>query len=110
LDEWIYYFKNNTLPEKYRGKGLDKVEAQLKIDAMNTQERKEYEEHVKNLAISQSMLETAKWEGKLEERTEANLEFTISLINNTDFSDEKIAALVGVDTNWVAEIRKGVKK
>jgi hypothetical protein len=70
LDEWIYYFKNNALPEKYKGKGLDKVEAQLKIDAMNTQERKEYEEHVKNLAISQSMLETAKWEGKLEGKLE----------------------------------------
>jgi predicted transposase/invertase (TIGR01784 family) len=122
LDEWIYYFKNNALPEKYKGKGLDKVEAQLKIDAMNTQERKEYEEHVKNLAVSQSMLETAKWEGimegklqgklegKLEGMSEANRNFTVSLINSTDFSDEKIASLVGVDAGWVKEIRKQITK
>jgi predicted transposase/invertase (TIGR01784 family) len=122
LDEWIYYFKNNALPEKYRGKGLDKVEAQLKIDAMNTQERKEYEEHVKNLAVSQSMLETAKWEGimegklqgklegKLEGMSEANRNFTVSLINSTDFSDEKIASLVGVDAGWVKETRKQITK
>jgi predicted transposase YdaD len=118
LDEWIYYFKNNALPERYRGKGLDKVEAQQKIDAMNKQERKDYEEYIKNTVISKSMLETAKLEGelkgklegKLEERTEANRDFTVSLINQTDFSDEKIALLVGVDEAWVAEIRKQLAK
>jgi hypothetical protein len=109
LDEWIYYFKSNALPEKYRGKGLDKVEAQLKIDAKNTQERKEYEEHVKNLAISQSMLETTIFEGELKAFSKANRNFTINLIKNTDFLDEKIAAIVGRDEAWVAEIRKRIK-
>ncbi|HMP92824.1 MAG TPA: hypothetical protein PKD90_08130, partial [Phnomibacter sp.] len=57
-------------------------------------------------------LETAKWEGKLEgkleARTEANRKFTIRLIKNTDFTDDKIALLVGVDAPWVAEIRNEV--
>ena len=122
LDEWIYYFKNNTLPEKYKAKGLDKVEAQLKIDTMNTQEKIEYEDYMKNLFVSKSMIETAKLEGeilgeakgeakgKLEERTEANRNFTISLITNTDFDDAKIAILVGVDAGWVAKIRKELTK
>jgi hypothetical protein len=112
LDEWIYYFKNNSLQEKYRGKGLDKVEAQQKINTMKTKERKEYEDYIKGLVVSKSMIETAKWEGKLEgklkERKEAKRDFTINLIKQTDFSDEKIALLVGVDEALVAEIRKGL--
>jgi hypothetical protein len=44
----------------------------------------------------------------MEERTEANRDFTINLIKNTDFSNAKIAMLVGVDEAWVAEIRKAL--
>jgi predicted transposase YdaD len=97
------------------------VEAQLKIDTMNTKEKIEYEDYMKGLVVSKSMIETAKMEGetigeargeakgKLEERTEANRQFTINLIENTDFTDSKIAMLVGVDVAWVAEIRKQTK-
>ncbi len=102
LDEWIYYFKNNALPDRFKAKGLDKVEAQLKIDAMTKQEKMDYDAHIKNLRISQSMLETAKLEGK----TEANRNFIISLIKNTGFTNEKIASLVGVDIAWVKSIRQ----
>ena len=102
LDEWIYYFKNNKLPERYKAKGLDKVEAKQKIDTMNTKEKIEYEDYMKGLVVSKSMIETA----KLEKEYEDNRKFTLSLISNTDFSDEKIAMLVGVDTIWVSEIRK----
>jgi hypothetical protein len=110
LDEWIYYFKNNALPDRYSAKGLDKVEAQLKIDAMTKDEKTAYDDYMKNLGISQGMLETAKWEGKLEAQTEANRNFTVSLITNTNFDDVKIAILVGVDAAWVAEIRKEISK
>jgi phage portal protein BeeE len=51
-------------------------------------------------------LKVNKLEGKLEGMSEANRNFTMSLINSTDFSDEKIASLVGVDAKWVADIRK----
>jgi hypothetical protein len=37
---------------------------------MNPQEKINYEAHLKDLAISSSMLETAKFEGKLEGRLE----------------------------------------
>lgn len=115
---WTYYLKNNALPERYRAKGLDKVAVQLKIDIMTTQEKIDYQKYMENLLISKSMLETAKFEGehkgkiegKIEERSVANYEFTTSLIINTDFSDEKIALIVGVEPNWVAEIRKEMEK
>ncbi len=110
LDEWIYYLKNNTLPERYTAKGLDKVEAQLKIDSMKTEEKAEYQDYMKNLVVTKSMIETAKFEGKIEERTEANKEFTERLITNTNHDNAKIAKLVGVEEAWVAEIKKELEK
>ena len=47
---------------------------------------------------------------KMVEWTEANRQFTINLITNTDFSDEKIAMLVGVDAAWVKKIRQELDK
>jgi hypothetical protein len=93
------------------------VEAQLKLDTMNTKENVEYEDYMKGLVVSKSMIETAKLEGELigeakgiiKERNEANRTFTINLITNTDFDDSKIATLVGVDADWVAEIRQGLE-
>jgi predicted transposase/invertase (TIGR01784 family) len=108
LDEWIYYLKNNKLPERYKAKGLDKVEAHLKIGKMNTQEKIEYDNYMKGLVVSKSMIETVKLESEFKERTKANRTFTINLLTNTDFSDAKIADLVGVDIKWVAEIRKEI--
>ncbi len=74
LDEWVYYFKNNTLPERFNAKGLSKVAEQLKIDNMSTQEKINYDAHLKNLSISQNMLETAKLEGRMEGKLEGKLE------------------------------------
>ncbi len=40
-----------------------------------------------------------------EARQEANQTFTKNLIINTDFSNEKIAMLVGVEVKYVAQMR-----
>ena len=84
---------------------------------MNTQEKIEYDDYMKNLVVTKGMIETAKLEceligevkGEVRGTTEANHKFTISLITNTDFNNEKIAMLVGVDATWVAEIKKECK-
>jgi predicted transposase/invertase (TIGR01784 family) len=122
LDEWIYYLKNNLLPDRFKAKGLDKVEAKLKLEAMTPEERKEYKDYHDNLVISQNMLDTARWEGLFEGEkkgevkgeikgmTKANRNFAEYLISNSDFSDAKIATLVGVDEAWVAAIRKELEK
>jgi predicted transposase/invertase (TIGR01784 family) len=85
------------------------VEA-LKVTSYSKEELEKYDKYWDIVRQQKSFVVDAYEEGKLEERTNANIEFTINLIKNTDFSDEKIALLVGVDVNWVAEIRKGVKK
>jgi hypothetical protein len=88
------------------------VEA-LKISSYSKEELEQYEKYWDIVRLQKSYVVDAfkegKLEGKLEERTEANRDFTTNLITNTDFSNEKIATLVGVDAAWVAEIRKGLK-
>ena len=117
LDEWIYYLKNNALPERYTAKGLDKVAAQLKVDAMTTQEKINYEAHLKNLAISHSMLETAKLEGILEgeqrgeQRGEVKGELkkgkiTAQKLILRGFPNEDIADITGLSMDLIEQIRK----
>jgi predicted transposase YdaD len=77
LDDWIYYFKNNDVPALTKAKGLDKVAQILKIDAMDTKTKYEYEAYIKDRVISRSMLETAKFEGReigLEQGREIGIE------------------------------------
>lgn len=63
LDEWIYYLKNNSLPEHYQAKGLQKVAEQLRVDNMSEQEKNNYNAHCKELAIRSNEIETAVLEG-----------------------------------------------
>lgn len=107
LDEWIYYFKNNALPNLFRAKGLDKVEAQLKVDAMTAQEKINYEAHLKNLAISHSMLETAKIEGNFEGEAKKAKDAARKLIIR-GFSNEDIADITGLGINEIEEYRQGL--
>ena len=48
--------------------------------------------------------------GAIEEKQKNNKSFTISLLISTDFNDEKIAALVGVEKTYVAELRTALQK
>ncbi len=101
LDEWIYYFKNHALPDHYAAKGLDKVAAQLKVDAMTTQEKVNYEAHLKNLAISHSMLETATLEGELKIK-----KITTQKLILRGFANEDIADITGLSVDLIEQIRK----
>ena len=117
LDEWVYYLKNNDLPVAFKAKGLEKVEAQLKVDAMTITEKINYEAHLKNLAISQSMLETAQMEGKSEGRIEGKLEgklegkiqkakFVANKLIIRGFTNGDIAELTGLGIEEIKTLRK----
>lgn len=86
LDEWIYYLKNNRLPEHYSAPGLDKVAELLNYDNMDANAKTQYEAHQKELAISYGVLETAKAEGRAEGeakgRAKGQEEKTVSVVVN----------------------------
>ncbi|MFM9948792.1 MAG: hypothetical protein ACKV1O_12705 [Saprospiraceae bacterium] len=52
LDEWIYYLKNNRLPEAYSAPGLDKVAEILNYDNMNASAKAQYEAHQYNETLA----------------------------------------------------------
>lgn len=66
LDEWIYYFKNNDLPEQFSAKGLNLVTEKLNYEQMDKTAKALYDAHQKELRISYDVLETAKYEGMVE--------------------------------------------
>ncbi|MBV6428976.1 MAG: hypothetical protein KIPDCIKN_03513 [Haliscomenobacter sp.] len=74
LDEWIYYLKNNRLPERFSAPGLEKAEKILNYHNMDADARALYDAHQKEMAVSYGVLETAKLEGKLEGKAEGKAE------------------------------------
>lgn len=64
LDEWIYYFKTSELPKAYRAKGLEEVEKQLNINAMQPELKEQYMQHLRELKISENVLESTWLEGE----------------------------------------------
>ncbi len=68
LDEWIYYLKNSQLPETYSAPGLEKAAKILNYYTMDAEAKALYDAHIKERRISYDVLETAKMEGREEER------------------------------------------
>ena len=65
LDEWIYYFKNNEIPEGFSAKGLKQAREKLAEDNMSSAERAAYNRHLDNLRIEKSVIQTALMDGKV---------------------------------------------
>jgi hypothetical protein len=61
----------------------DKVAAQLKVDAMTMLEKITYEAHLKNLATSRSIEETARVDGVVEGNRKGSREKENLLPNNS---------------------------
>ncbi len=66
LDEWIYFLKNTELPHNYKAKGLSQVAEQLKYDNMDPVSKQKYDDYLNTFKVSESMIETARFTGKLE--------------------------------------------
>lgn len=70
LDEWIYYLKNNRLPDHFTAPGLEKAEQILSYHNMDAEAKALYDAHIKDRRISYDVLETARMEGREEGREE----------------------------------------
>ena len=79
--------------------------AQLKVNAMTTQEKINYEAHLKNLAISHSMLETATLEGEIKGELKTRKSTAQKLILR-GFANEDIADITGLSVDLIEQIRK----
>ena len=66
LDEWIYYLKNNDIPDKFTAPGLDEVKKRLKYDNLTEQEKIDYRHHLKQQLYERSSINTALLKGEIK--------------------------------------------
>ena len=66
LDEWIKYLKDGTIRPDTTTPGLREAREKLKYYSMSLQERHAYDEHLNVIMIQNDVLDTAKWEGRIE--------------------------------------------
>lgn len=84
MEEWIYYLKNSELPPKtITARGLDKVKERLKYANMEATQKKEYDQYLESLQVSESAIETAWYEGKEKGREEGISEKNLQVIVNS---------------------------
>ena len=66
LDEWIYYLKNNEIPDDFTAPGLNEVRKRLKYDKLSEQEKRDYEHHLGQTLYERNSISTAVRKGKAE--------------------------------------------
>ena len=64
LDEWIYYFKNNQIPDSFTAPGLNEAKELLKYDLLSDQEKMDYEHHINQRLYEKGAIETALRKGE----------------------------------------------
>ena len=59
LDEWVYYLKNNEIPDSFNAKGLKEAKEVLKTDKMTKGEHIDYNNHLENMRYEKSIIESS---------------------------------------------------
>jgi len=59
IDEWIYFFKNETIRDDFTAKGLKEAGEELDMMKMSEEERREYEAYQESLRYQASMFESS---------------------------------------------------
>ena len=70
LDEWIEYLKDGTIRPDTTAPGLKEAREKLKYYSMSPQERLIYDRHLDAIMIQNDVIDTAKWEGRIEGKAE----------------------------------------
>jgi predicted transposase/invertase (TIGR01784 family) len=66
LDEWMYFFKHNSVKDEFTARGLDKVRQTLLYEDLSSDEKKEYDHILSIQQQNTNTLTTAKYEGVME--------------------------------------------
>jgi predicted transposase/invertase (TIGR01784 family) len=95
FDKWMYVLKNlpklQARPAKLQEKVFDRLFTQAEIAKLTPEDMRTYEESLKTYRDNYSVLETAKKEGRQEERMEIARE-----MKKEGLSTEQIARITGL--------------
>jgi predicted transposase/invertase (TIGR01784 family) len=87
LDEWIYYLKNNTIPDNFTARGLAEAREKLRYDSLSEQDKKNYDHHLGQTRYEQNIIEDSFDQGKTEGKAEIALKMLEKGIALEDISD-----------------------
>jgi len=74
LDQWMYYLKNDVIPEHFDAPGLPEARNLLLLDSLTKKEKMEYEHHIIQMRHELTELESAHFSGHYEGRAEGRAE------------------------------------
>jgi predicted transposase/invertase (TIGR01784 family) len=74
LDQWIYYLKNDAIPDRFTAPGLPEARERLLVDRLSSSERASYYAHIEQLQHEYSVIQTAIDKGLYKGRTEGRAE------------------------------------
>jgi hypothetical protein len=62
LDEWVYFFKNETILDSFTAQGLTEAKEKLNVLKLPDEERQIYRRYSENRHYQKSMEESERWE------------------------------------------------
>jgi predicted transposase/invertase (TIGR01784 family) len=74
LDQWIYYLKNDAIPDRFTAPGLPEARERLLVDSLSSSERAAYYAHIEQLQHEYSVIQTAVDNGLYKGRAEGRAE------------------------------------
>jgi predicted transposase/invertase (TIGR01784 family) len=119
LDEWLYYFKNNSIPDGFTAPGLKEARKQLQYDKLSEQDRRDYDRDIDNQLYERGAISTAimkgeyrgRAEGEAKGRTEGRAEGRAEVQENVvlnghraGYSIETISTITGLTFEQITEI------
>ncbi len=104
-DEWMYMLKNCEVRPEFTAKYIQDASALLRLSNLDEEQRRAYEEYLKNLAQEQSMLWSFRKEGKEEGKHEAKLAIAERLLTH-GLSYEVIVETTGLTIEEIEQVHK----
>ncbi|MCB1156123.1 MAG: PD-(D/E)XK nuclease family transposase [Leptospiraceae bacterium] len=74
IDEWIYMIKHSEVKDSFHSKNINRAREKLNLMKMPEGDRRKYEKYLSNLASELDVMETAREEGRAEERKKTERE------------------------------------
>jgi predicted transposase/invertase (TIGR01784 family) len=73
LDEWIYFFKHNVIKDEFKAKGMDRAREALERDNLTPEERRAYDEVMRQRSEDLSFIASTKLISRIEGRKEGEI-------------------------------------
>ena len=108
LDEWISFLKTTTIPKDATAPGLQEARERMRIDSLDENEKRDYYHMLDNWRYQKSVIETGRFEGKLEgieeeraKQLQEKLAQAKELILDEGWSIEKTAKFLGLSAEEI---------